>query len=345
MNALRLFIISIFVQWCVPGFIYAEHSTQITGNTIRDRVKDALHYTQHSVDICIYDFASLDIEESLVNAKTRGVRIRVAVIMHGKDISKGLLATALIQKGFDVRVIKSPNKNHGNSIHQDFVILDDRILITGVYNWMAYRNRNIHDYVSFHYNKEKALSYKNTFYTLFTEGDNAANFIVRKEHEEANILPISLPSSLTKDGESLTQKNSGHDGKTKISVTPPTEMENGLTQKKYIDVSFGELNKLFGKESALSGAEKKAQWKEYNGRYIRWNGTVVHKGAGRVDWNRVGISHQGDEEKADVVVVFHWKMYQKVMNISQGDTITYTGKLISRPRLNSQFRIQDGIIE
>ncbi|MBW7943330.1 MAG: hypothetical protein H3C64_13325, partial [Candidatus Kuenenia stuttgartiensis] len=100
MNALRLFIISIFVQWCVPGFIYAEHSTQITGNTIRDRVKDALHYTQHSVDICIYDFASLDIEESLVNAKTRGVRIRVAVIMHGKDISKGLLATALIQKGF-----------------------------------------------------------------------------------------------------------------------------------------------------------------------------------------------------------------------------------------------------
>lgn len=71
----------------------------------------------------------------------------------------------------------------------------------------------------------------------------------------------------------------------------------------------------------------------------------MHKGAGRVDWNRVGISHQGDEEKADVVVVFHWKMYQKVMNISQGDTITYTGKLISRPRLNSQFRIQDGIIE
>lgn len=346
MNLLLLFILFILVQWCIPEFTQAKHTPQNSSSTIRDRMGEALQYTQYSVDICIHDFAALGIEEYLVNAKSRGARARVVILKHDNTPSKGPLATALIQKGFDVRVIKLPNKSHDNSIHQDFVILDDRILITGVYNWMAYRNRNINDYISFYYNKDKALVYKNKFYKLFAEGNNATIFFNQGEQKDTHFLPVSGFSAKTRDDKQYTEKISDPGEKTKISGTQLKEIKSKEPHKNFIDVSFEELNKLFGKESTLSGSEKKAQWEKYNGKYICWDGTVVYKGIGRVDWNRVGISHQGDEEKADadVVVLFNWKMYQKVMNISAGNIITYTGKLISRPRLNSHFLVQDGMI-
>ncbi|MBM4053382.1 MAG: hypothetical protein FJ264_01640 [Planctomycetes bacterium] len=331
-----IFILFFLVQILEYPIVQAEETPPITGNTIKDKMNEALQYTQHSVDVCIHDFAALDIGEYLVNAKTRGVRARVVILRHKYNPSKGLLATELIQQGFDVRVINLPDNDHERNPHQDFIILDDRILITGVYNWMAYLDRNINDCVSFHYDKEKALVYKNRFYKLFAEGNNAAMFISQKEQGETTILPVSLPSSIT--------RNDGYDVK-KDSGTQPKEIESGDPHKNFIDVSFEELNKLFGEESSLSRSEKKAQWEKYDGKYIRWNGMVVYKGIGRVDWNRVGISHQGNGKKADVIVLFDWKMYQKVLSISEGNTITYSGKLTSRPRLNSQFRVQDGIIE
>lgn len=305
---------------------------------------EALQYTQNSVDICIHDFAALNIEEYLVNVKTRGVRTRVVILMHDNDLSNGPLATALIQKGFDVRIIKLPNKSHDNSMHQDFVILDDRILIAGVYNWMAYRNRNMNDSVSFYYNKQKALVYKNRFYKLFAEGDNASIFFSRNEQRDTSFLPVSGFSAGAKDNKQHTKKDSDAGGKTKISGTQPKEIESNEIHKNFVNISFEELNKLFGEESILSGSEKKVQWEKYDGRYICWDGMVVYKGIGRVDWNRVGISHQGNDERADVVVLFNWQMYQKIMNVSAGNIITYTGKLVSRPRLNSHFLIQDGMI-
>jgi hypothetical protein len=65
---------------------------------------------------------------------------------------------------------------------------------------------------------------------------------------------------------------------------------------------------------------------------------------GRVDWNRIGVNRKSSKN-AEVEILFDWRMFEKVMDVRIGRTITYTGKLISRPGINSPYRLDDGDIE
>ena len=149
--------------------LFAANSTYYNPDgTVRERLKEGIEYTRHSVDMCIHDFAALEIGETLDVARNRGVRVRAVILEQGNDHQRGSLAETLIHKGFDVRVLK---RQPGENPLQDFVVFDDRVLVTGAYNWLAYRNRNIWNDVLFQYDSEKIQDYKNTFCRLFTEAE------------------------------------------------------------------------------------------------------------------------------------------------------------------------------
>jgi len=317
------------------GLPRVTHSAQDSNNTIKEKLREGVQYARKSIDLCISDFATLEIDKYLAEAKKRGVRVRIVIFVQRKSSGIRGLGRALIQKGFDVRIIK----NQLNIIQNqtgDFLILDDRILITGVYNWTAYRNRNAYDYVLFHYNKDKARAYKNNFYQLFAEGKNATRYYekqkVEKNSQKKQVVNNRASEAL------VNQENRKEAGQT-------SKYDSEKTSKEFVDVSFEELNKLLGSESTLSGTEKKRLWqKKYKGKYVRWSGTVLFKGISRMNWNRAGISQQNNDN-TDVIIFFHWKMRNHLMNLRVGTKITYTGKLVSRPRLSSSFRLQDGMIE
>ena len=63
-----------------------------------------------------------------------------------------------------------------------------------------------------------------------------------------------------------------------------------------------------------------------------------------MDWNRIGVSRQLGKD-AEVEILFDWKLFEKVMNVRLGSTITYTGKLRSRPVYDAPYRLDDGDIE
>lgn len=325
---------------CISSTIFAASNTYYAPDgTVRERLKEGVEYTQHCVDICIHDFAALEIAEYLDVARSRGVRVRVVIFEHDSDKSRGSLAEKLIYKGFEVRVLK---RQLGEYPLQDFVVLDDRVLVTGAYNWLAYRNRNICNDVIFQYDPERIRDYKNTFCQLFTEAEAIPSIHNRKELFAPNNPPVSDMVSDSAGSKQTVQSDTLD--KERMAAKESTETVAEVIPKDFINISIEEMNNKFGKESTLSRSEKNNLWKEYKGKYVRWQGIVAYKGMGRVDWNRVGVSRQrGNGVEAEIL--FDWRRFEAVMNIRVGSTITYTGKLISRPGINAPYRLDDGDIE
>ncbi|MBI2556145.1 MAG: hypothetical protein HYW13_01755 [Planctomycetes bacterium] len=325
---------------CISSTIFAASNTYYAPDgTVRERLKEGIEYTQHCVDICIHDFAALEIVEYLDVARGRGVRVRVVILEHGNDKSRGSLAEKLIYNGFEVRVLK---RQLGENPLQDFVVLDDRILVTGAYNWLAYRNRNICNDVIFQYDPERIRDYKNTFCQLFTEAEAIPSIHNQKELFSPNNRPVSDMVSAIAGSKQTVQSDTLD--KEHMAAKESTGTVAEVIPKDFIHISIEEMNKKFGKESTLSRSEKNKLWKEYKGKYVRWQGVVAYKGMGRVDWNRVGVNRQGGKN-AEVEILFDWRRFEAVMNIRLGSTITYTGKLVSRPGINAPYRLDDGDIE
>lgn len=330
----RLLLVVILGWFSNP--LYAENNACYAPNgTVNEQLKEGIEYARQCINICIHNFAALDIAKDLEMARDKGVRVRI-VILEYDDNKRGLLAEALLHRGFDARILKTGS---GSKRVQDFILLDNRILVTGAYNWLAYRERNISNDVVFHYGPERIHTYRNRFYALFTEAE-ASHFFNNQGEQIAANVPVSITTADTPEDPGQTTRNRNMGRVTGEVSKPDTE----AISKVFIDISFEELDNLFGKESALSRREKNELWKNYKGKYVRWQGIVSYKGMGRVDWNRIGVSRQYGKN-AEVEILFDWRMFDKVMNVSVGRTVAYTGKLVSRSGISAPYRLDDGNIE
>lgn len=191
----RLLIVVILAWFSNP--LYAENNAYYTPKgTVNEQLKEVIDYTKQCINICIHNFAALDIVKDLEIARDRGLRVRIVILELGDTKNKGHLAETLLHRGFDIRVLKIRN---GDDQIQDFILLDDRILVTGVYNWLAYQKRDICNNVIIHYNQERIHAYKHTFYALFTEAEAAPLLNNWKERVSANGPLLSATDSDTFD--------------------------------------------------------------------------------------------------------------------------------------------------
>ncbi len=332
----------VIVLGLFSGSLSAENTLYYAPKgTAQEQLREGIEYAQQCINLCIRNFAALDIEKDLEIARNRGLRVRVVILEHDNGDKSGPLAETLIRGGYDTRVLKIQT---GNNQTQDFLLLDDRILVTGVYNWLAYRNRNTSNDILFYYDRDRIHAFKNIFNSLFTEGEAAHFLSNRKEWIAANTPPVSItPSDTSEDSRQTTQDHVRR--KEPVATEESSKQALEAVSKVVIDVSFEEMDKQFGKESTLSRSEKNKLWKKYKGKYVQWQGIVSYKGMGRVDWNRIGVSRQDNKNNAEVEILFDWRMFEKIMNVSTGSTITYTGKLVSRSGVDAPYRLDDGNIE
>lgn len=114
------------------------------------------------------------------------------------------------------------------------------------------------------------------------------------------------------------------------------------TLEGFIDISFEELDKMFGKENRMTESQKDKLWEEYKGKYVNWTGQVVSRGLGRVSGLRMGINHK---EGTDIELCFDIEKKDKVLQTKVGDTVTYTGKLVNRRGYIMPYKLEDGKIE
>ncbi len=114
------------------------------------------------------------------------------------------------------------------------------------------------------------------------------------------------------------------------------------TSEGFVDISFEELDKTFGKENRMTESQKDKLWKKYRGKYVRWTGLVVSRGLGRVSGLRMGIRHK---EGTDIELSFDIEKKDKVLQTKAGDTVIYTGKLVNRRGVILPYKLEDGKIE
>lgn len=331
----------IFTFLCVlAGSLHAADNnlSYAPSGALEDRLREGIENTQQSIDFCAHSFDALDIENALEGARSRGVRVRAVILRHGNDDPFGALAKALMLKGFDVRLM---NLKAGDEPVCGFIVFDDRVLVTGAYNWLAYRKRTIGNDILFHYSRANIQAHKDTFYRLFTRAEVVPLSVIQAEakQEKAAVAPVAAAAPT--GAKQVVQDDSEEDDPSDQNPQKPVKVK---PPKVFIDISLEALDTQVGRKSTLSRAQRNELWKNFQGKYVRWRGYIVYKGMGRVDWNRVGIGNKR-KGNADVEVLFDWTMFDRVVNLREGNLVTYTGRLVSRPIISAPFRLDDGDIE
>jgi hypothetical protein len=124
------------------------------------------------------------------------------------------------------------------------------------------------------------------------------------------------------------------------TIQSPFPLEPTPTHGSFMEISFTELDKIFGSESTLSEAEKEALWPRYIGRYVKWTGEVTYTLLGFFKGTRIGLRHKEGSD-TDVEVKFRIRKVTKIIKIAEGDTITYTAKLFTQPTSETPYYVLD----
>lgn len=98
---------------------------------VRDQIIKRINLSKSTIDVAMYSFTSGEIAQALVNASSRGVRVRV-IRDASQSSDKNDENVYLRDNGVDV-VIRS---GRGRGImHNKFAIFDGVKIFTGSYNW------------------------------------------------------------------------------------------------------------------------------------------------------------------------------------------------------------------
>ncbi len=91
----------------------------------------AFNKAEKSIDAAIYAFTSRKIAKALIDAKNRGVKVRV-IIDIGTARSKHCMGPLLERAGIPVRYKKGSG---GGLMHNKYAVIDGRTVVTGSFNW------------------------------------------------------------------------------------------------------------------------------------------------------------------------------------------------------------------
>lgn len=107
----------------------------LTQESIRNEIIKRINLSRKSIDIAIYVFTAGPIAQALLDAKNRGVRVRI--ILDEKQIERNTNGRSeygfLVDNGFNLKV--RSGINGFGIMHNKIAIYDGRVVQTGSYNW------------------------------------------------------------------------------------------------------------------------------------------------------------------------------------------------------------------
>ena len=352
--------IGIFTVLFVPGTIYAKTEVLFSPRgSIKDAIIQNITSSRGTIDVTAFTFTSGDIAEALYQAKERGVEVRV-IIDQTQDAKSYPVLRFLKEEGFDLQFLKG---NVGGSMNNAFAIFDDKLLVTGSYTWTEYAEKFNYENAIFIDESDVVEKYKNEFEALYNKSvvqraRRMESSTLSARDSEMKVVPISNKTKeVVKQGNAdgineKDGKNTITDGKAYKSVDRKDAGSFRIIKsgkqiktieeplKQFMNVSFNEIDKLFGSESKLDKTERTTLWKsKFEGKYVKWTGRVSFRGFAVYNWNKVGISHKGSS--IDVNLKFDYSKQKTVMKLKVGDIVTYTGRLVTLSSLLSSYRLED----
>ncbi len=358
--------ISVLTVLFASNTIYAKTEVLFSPRgSIKDVIIKNISTSKGTIDVTAFTFTAGDIAEALYEAKERGVEVRV-IIDQTQDAKHYPVLEFLKEEGFNLQFLKG---NIGGSMNNAFAIFDSRLLVTGSYTWTEYAEKFNYENAIFIDEPDVVEKYKKEFESLYDKSvvqgagrmEESALSNQNPRIEEQAISNKEKEPAKQGDVSSMKEKNekdtTPEDSVLKFVVEKDinhlnisedkqvNKVDKRLNTsegplKQFVSNSFDEFDKKFGSESKLDKSEKMRLWKnEFEGKYVKWTGKISFRGFAVYDWNKVGISHNGDG--IDVNLRFDYSKQRKVMKLRVGDIITYTGRLVSLSSAFSSYRVED----
>jgi phosphatidylserine/phosphatidylglycerophosphate/cardiolipin synthase-like enzyme len=152
------------------------------------------------INIAMYIFTDREIAIPLVKARERGVKVRLYLDKDQVDY-KYSQSRFLVQKGIKTRI-----SSNNYIMHNKFAIIDNRILLTGSYNWTFSANNRNDENLMVIDDPETIEIFQNQFVNLWTNKFNPER--TRQLFNEAKINMLTIFLSLAQTGTKIININS-----------------------------------------------------------------------------------------------------------------------------------------
>ena len=143
------------------------------------------------INIAMYIFTDREIALPLAKAQERGVKVRVYLDKDQVD-DQYSQSRLLVQKGIKVRI-----STNNYIMHNKFAIIDNRLLLTGSYNWTFSANNRNDENLMVIDDPEIIAIFQNQFVNLWTNKYSSARTKELFDKAKVNILTVFPPSVQT----------------------------------------------------------------------------------------------------------------------------------------------------
>ncbi|MBU1427699.1 DUF1669 domain-containing protein [bacterium] len=160
-SILAFFVIVFSITMSISTLAKTEVYFSLSDNPQKAIIKN-INQAEAFINIAMYTFTDTDILLSLINAQERGVKVRV-YLDRSQIESTYSISRLLVQKGIKVRV-----STNNYIMHNKFAIIDNRLLLTGSYNWTFSANNRNDENIMVIDDPEIIEIFQNQFVSLWT---------------------------------------------------------------------------------------------------------------------------------------------------------------------------------
>jgi len=150
----------------IPHIVLAEATKVLfsPNGGCQEAIIQEISKAQKTVDIAMYYLTTREIAQELVKAKERGANIRIFLDQSQEHASYSK-SRYLMKKGISVRFYVG-----SGLMHNKFAIIDNKVLITGSFNWTATASKENQENLLIMSDKDLIKQYSDRFEFLWKSG-------------------------------------------------------------------------------------------------------------------------------------------------------------------------------
>jgi len=185
-SILTFLIIVLSITISISTLAKTEVYFSLSDNPQKAIIKN-INQAEAFINIAMYTFTDKEILLSLINAQEQGVKVRV-YLDRSQIASTYSISRLLVQKGIKVRI-----STNNYIMHNKFAIIDNRLLLTGSYNWTASANNRNDENLMAIDDPEIIEIFQNQFVNLWTNKYNSERTKELFSKAKVNILTVFPP--------------------------------------------------------------------------------------------------------------------------------------------------------
>jgi len=139
--------------------------------SVAEFIEQSIRHSTQSLDAALYRLNNLRLVETLAEQGEKGARIRL-ILDRGRYESDPVTRGVLAKYRLPFRLLHG-RAGDGSKMHHKFAILDDRIVLTGSYNWTTESEQENYENLLILREPMQAQQYREEFEALWSQaGEN-----------------------------------------------------------------------------------------------------------------------------------------------------------------------------